>query len=73
LIFFLFGVLYQAVRAVSKNRPKPQMLDIAFIQFLATVAALAASEGHVYGSREGTGRIFSLVLSHLKNIISSVV
>jgi hypothetical protein len=27
---FFFGVLYQAVRAVSKNRPKYPMLDIPF-------------------------------------------
>jgi hypothetical protein len=27
---FLFGVLYQAVRAVSKKQPKPPMLDIPF-------------------------------------------
>jgi hypothetical protein len=31
---FFFGVLYQAVRAVSKNRPKYPMLDIPFIAFL---------------------------------------
>jgi hypothetical protein len=30
-IFVLFGALQQAVRAVSKMRPKPLILDIAFL------------------------------------------
>jgi hypothetical protein len=30
LKIFFFGVLHQAVRAVSKNRPKYPMLDIPF-------------------------------------------
>jgi hypothetical protein len=33
-IFCLFGVLHQAVRAVSKERPKPPMLDIPFQRLL---------------------------------------
>jgi hypothetical protein len=38
-ILFLFGVLNQAVRAVSKKRLKPLMLDIPFkkkIKFLTS-------------------------------------
>jgi hypothetical protein len=49
---FFWGVLHQAVRAVSKNRPKYPMLDIPFVVITRQcIAAIYCIKCHLFVAR----------------------